>query len=104
MHADLIRLPFSNHNYLAGFRSFDALARACFSHDLDLDYKQKIQNFRTAWTDLKQPIVCKIHLLYGHLDEELEQLGRGTALFKKSAGESLHADFNRHYQGYLVKM
>ena len=48
-------------------------------------------------------MVCKIHLVNEHLAEELEQLGRGTALFKKSAGDSLHADFNCLYQGYLVK-
>ena len=27
----------------------------------------------------------------------------GTALLNESAGESLHADFDRHYQGYQVK-
>ena len=27
----------------------------------------------------------------------------GTALLNESAGESLHADFDRHYQGYIVK-
>ena len=96
-------LPREHHDYLAAFRSFDALAKACFSYDLDPDYKKKIQDFRTAWTDLKLPIICKIHLVYKHLAEELEQLGDGTALFNESAGKSLHTDFDRHYQGYLVK-
>ena len=48
-------------------------------------------------------LVCKIHLIYEHLAEEVERYGLGTALLNESAVESLHADFDGHYQGYQVK-
>ena len=96
-------LPADYHLYLVAFRSFDALAKACFSYQLDPDYKQYINDFRLAWTNLRLPIFCKVHLIYDHLAEELERYNMGTALLNESAGESLHADFDRHYQGYQVK-
>ena len=37
------------------------------------------------------------------LVEELAPYGMGTALLNKSVGESLHADFYKHYQGFIVK-
>ena len=37
------------------------------------------------------------------LVEELAPYGMGTALLNKSASESLHADFDKHYQGFIVK-
>ena len=56
-----------------------------------------------GWSNLRLPIFCKVHLIYDHLAEELERYNMGTALLNESAGESLHADFDRHYQGYQVK-
>ena len=96
-------LPPEHQHFLAAFRSFDALAKACFSYHLDPDYKQYIADFRVAWTDLELPVFCKIHLIYEHLAEELERYNMGTALLNESAGESLHADFDKHYQGFKVK-
>ena len=49
------------------------------------------------------PIFCNIHLIYEHLAEEVERYGVGIALLNESVGESLHADFDRHYQRYLVR-
>ena len=30
-------------------------------------------------------------------------MGHGTALLNESAGEALHADFDAHYKGYIVR-
>ena len=50
-------LPPKHHSYLAAFRSFDALAKACLSYDLDPDYKQKIQDFRTRADSFQNSLV-----------------------------------------------
>ena len=42
-------------------------------------------------------------MLIEYLPEELARYGIGTALLNESAGESLHADFDKHYQGFIVK-
>ena len=62
-----------------------------------------IESFKAAWCDLGFPTMCKMHLLIEHLPEELARYGMGTALLNKSAGKSLHADFDKHYQGFIVK-
>ena len=48
-------------------------------------------------------ITTKAHLVFEHLEEVCEFYGVGMALLNESAAESVHADFDRHYQGYIVK-
>ena len=62
-----------------------------------------IESFKAAWYDLGLPTTCKMHLLIEHLPEELARYGMGTALLNKSAGKSLLADFDRHYQGFIAQ-
>ena len=57
------------------------------SYELVPDYKQFIANFRHAWTNLRIPIFCKIHLVYKHLAEEVQRYRMSTALFNKSVGK-----------------
>ena len=59
-----------------------------------------IESFKAAWYDLGLPTTCKMHLLIEHLPEEFAHYGMGTALLNESASESLHADFDKHYQGF----
>ena len=96
-------LPPEHYKYLTVFRAFDAVGHSCFSYDLDRDYMRYIESFKAAWYDLGLPTTCKMHLLIEHLPEELARYGMGTALLSKHAGESLHADFDKHYQGFIVK-
>ena len=42
-------------------------------------------------------------MLCEHLEEYCQYYGFGTALLNESAGESIHADFDQHYRGYIVK-
>ena len=87
----------AEHNsYLSAFRAFNDVVHACFSYDY-------ISVFKNAWFALDLPFTCKMHLLIEHLPEELEKYQMGTALLNESAGEALHADFDRHYQGFIVK-
>ena len=48
-------------------------------------------------------MTCKAHILFEHLSEELERTGFGTALWNESAGEAIHADFDKFFQSYIVK-
>jgi len=96
-------LPGEHYKYLTAFRAFDAVVTACFSYELDPDYLRYINAFKEAWFDLGLSITCKMHLLIEHLHEEVQRYGMGTALLNESAGEALHADFDKHYQGFLVK-
>ena len=45
----------------------------------------------------------KVHLVCEHLEDYLEELGSGLALYSEQAGESLHADFRKTWLHYLVK-
>ena len=96
-------LPPEHYKCLTVFRAFDAVGHSCFSYDLDRDYMRYIESFKAAWYDLGLPTTCKMHFLIEHLPEELARYGIGTALLNESAGESLHADFNKHYQGFIGK-
>ena len=37
------------------------------------------------------------------MEEYCEYQGFGIALLNESAAESVHADFDQHYRGYIVK-
>ena len=96
-------LPGEHYGYLTAFRAFDCVVSSCFSYDLDPNFKRYIDDFEVAWHDLGLPITPKVHLVIKHLAEELDRNGHGTALLNESAGESVHADFDRHYSGFIVK-
>ena len=96
-------LPSEHYRYLTAFKAFDCVVSSCFGYDLDPNYMTYINDFERSWVDLKLPFTCKVHMLLEHLPEELERMGHGTALLNESAGESLHADFDNHYRGYIVK-
>ena len=52
---------------------------------------------------LKSGAFFLIRVVIEYLPEELACYGMGTALLNESAGKSLHADFDKHYQGFIVK-
>ena len=69
-------LPAKHYKYLTAFRSLDCVVTSCFSYDLDPCYQRYIDDFQKAWNDLNLPIICKAHLLFEHLTEELERTGK----------------------------
>ena len=96
-------IPAEHRQFLAAFRSFDVVVASCFSYHLDPDYLTAIHNFEKAWNELGLSVTTKAHLVFEHLEEACERYGCGMALLNESAAESVHADFDRHYQGYIVK-
>jgi hypothetical protein len=96
-------IPAEHYKYLTAFKAFDAVVGACFGNELDPNYRHKIKEFETAYDALGLAHTTKVHMLIEHADEEIEKYGVGLALFNEAAAESIHADFEKHYQGYIVK-
>jgi hypothetical protein len=82
---------------------FRLILVSTISNDLDPFYERYIGDFESAYKDLGIPVTPKIHMGLEHTQEEIEKYGIGLAVFNESAAESIHADFERHYQGYIVK-
>ena len=78
-----------------------ARCRVACSFHLSLIFKK--HQLQKAWIDCGLTITPKVHLIIEHLPEACRFYGFGMALLNESAAESVHADFDRHYQGYIVK-
>ena len=100
-HDDM--LPREHYGYLLVFKAFDEVVTSCFGYQLDPNYLTYITEFKRAWINMKLPITPKVHVLIEHLPEELSRMGHGTALLNESAGEAIHADFDKFYRGFIVK-
>ena len=96
-------LPAEHYKFLTAFKAFDAVVTSCFSYDVDPDYLRYIRDFENAWFDLKLKVTPKVHLVIEHLEEVIELYGFGMATLNESAAEAIHADFDHHYQGFIVK-
>ena len=96
-------IPAEHSKYLSAFCTFNSVVEACFSYELGENYAECIRKFESAWLDLGLSITTKVHLVFEHLEEACEYHSFGMALLNESAAESVHADFDKHYQGYKVK-
>ena len=47
--------------------------------------------------------MLQVHLIAHHLHEYVEMEGMSMALFSEQTGESLHSNFQQHWQHYKVK-
>ena len=92
-----------HYAYLRAFKCFDVVVLATFGYELDQGYHTYIAEFEQAWRDTGLSVTTKLHLVFEHLSEACDFYGCGMALLNESAAESVHADFHRHYQGYIVK-
>lgn len=50
--------------YVEAFRNFRAVVQACFSYNLDEEYKEKIEKFRESYLSLKIPVTPKAHAVF----------------------------------------
>ena len=96
-------IPPEHIKYVDAFKAFNVVVESCFSYELAAGYAKSISDFETAWTSLGLSVTTKVHLVVEHLEEACDFYGFGMALLNESAAESVHADFDRHYQGYKVK-
>ena len=49
-----------HYRFLRAFQCFDAVVTACFSYDLDPDYRRYIKDFEVSWKDLGLSVTPKV--------------------------------------------
>jgi hypothetical protein len=70
----------------------------CYSYNLSPTYKVEIEAFRTAYLRLGISVTPKIHIIFVHLSQFIEETSiaadgkrSGLGLYSEQAGEALHA-------------
>lgn len=82
--------------YVRVFQDFGKVVRACFSDDLDPNYKEYINDFRNAYSDLqikKSKVTPKVHAVFFHVPEFCDKHKIGLKKFSEQAMETVHTDF-----------
>ena len=98
-------LPF-NLKWFVAFKALDAVVETCFGNKYDPAYKEKIQQFRTAYLELNISVTPKIHMILEHIVQFIEipyQLGNSfhsLGIYSEQAFESVHRDFVKVLSNY----
>ena len=90
-------------------RSFKLVVKSCFSDELSMDYRDRLQDFGQTYLDLvswaetenlRLKITWKVHILIAHLDSFITHHKCGLAKFAEQAGEAIHCKFKPTWQRY----
>ena len=92
---------------LKAMETLEAVKHCCFGQDLDPRFEKEIQLLGKLWLRIGMSVTPKAHALFVHVSQFLHfknpQTGpkRGLGYWSEQASESVHHDFERHWQqGY----
>ena len=85
--------------FVMAFRAFETVVNACFSSNLDSNYKTFINEFKTYF-DLEISITPKVHAVIYHIPEFCDRHQRGLGLFSEQASEAVHSNFAMTMENY----
>ena len=102
---ELVRdLPNHLKDFAWALNAFDLVRKSCFGQELHPDYKEKISKFQERYIALNISVTPKLHVLFSHVPEFCQKVGKGLGSFSEQASESVHSDFNLTWQRYRRQM
>ena len=78
------------------------LVHSCFGNTLSDTWESDLINFRDSYVATGASISPKVHILFGLLSCFVKNFG-ALGVYSEPAAESIHHDFNREFQKYIVK-
>ena len=87
--------------FIKAMRSFDAVREGVMGMELDPDYAQLINQFKTDYLALKKfgfSVTLKAHCIFYHYIDWLDKWQLPLGLVGEQAGEAVHCRFNRFIQ------
>ena len=89
---------FAAFPFIDTFRKFEKVLVACFGMQLDKNYQEHIENFRSSYHDLPATITPKVHAVFFHVSQFISQNHKGLGHYSEQATEALHSNFKPHWQ------
>lgn len=90
-------------NFVTAFSSFRDVVSSCYGHDLQPDYKLKIAKFKKDYLRVKISVTPKVHAVFYHVEEFCEMTDMGLGPWSEQTSESLHHEFTKCWEKYMVK-
>ena len=91
---------FAEFPFIDTFRKFEKVVVACFGMQLDKNYQEHIENFRSSYHDLPATITPKVHAVFFHVSQFISQNHKGLGHYSEQATEALHSNFKPHWQRF----
>ena len=96
--------PVKHQKFPVAYKSFNEVVSSCYGKDLHANYKETINKFRNDdYMKLKISVTPKVHAVFYHIQEVCDITGRGLGPWSEQTSESLHQEFNKCWEKYLVK-
>ena len=101
-------IPIDLYPFAAAFEALDLVVSGCFGHKLSPNYDQLISRFKSKYLDLQISVTPKLHMIFCHLTEFIDQQleagegFRGLGIYSEQAFEAAHSDFLKIWQNFAV--
>ena len=95
--------PEINKNFVAAFSDFNDVVSSCYGSDLKSNYKRTIAKFRASFLKLNISVTPKVHAVFYHIEEFCALKGMGLGPFSEQTSESIHHEFTKLWENYLIK-
>ena len=91
---------------LRAIEAFELVRQKCFRIKLQTDYKIVIRNFESAYKELGISVTSKVHAVFDHIEQFLDQhdSDHGLGFYSEQASESAHHDFFSLWQNGVFRM
>ena len=96
-------IPSNLRQYYHALQAFDRVRVSCFGNSLNPNFVRDIQNFRRQYDALKIPLIVKGHMI-DHVEQFCPRKGRCLGFYSEQASESVHHDFQKTWQNYMVNV
>ena len=97
------RCPEEFKMFAYAFSLFNDIVVACFGETLAENYKEVIAKFTQAYMQLNISITPKVHAVMFHVEEFCSMTGRGLGPWSEQTSESLHREFTKCWENFLIK-
>ena len=97
------RCPDEFRMFANTFSLFNEVVVACFGDKLEENYKEAIADFTEAYMHLKISVTPKVHAVMFHVEEFCSMTGKGLGPWSEQTSESLHREFTKCWDNFLVK-
>ena len=87
-------------SFVKAFKDFKKVVRACFGILKAEDFKESLSKFKSSYMTLGISITPKVHAVFYHIEEFLENKRFGLGIYSEQSTESLHSKFSVHWSRY----
>ena len=91
------------HQFVNAFILFNDVVISCYGRNLLPQYKTSLSNFKDAYLKLNISDTPKVHLVFYHIEEFCSLKNMGLAIWSEQTTESLHQEFKKCWENYLVR-